>query len=347
MKDKQGHTGRRKNVCIMFLDIRDFTPFSESREPEEVVSYLNSLFGFMIEIVQKHNGIINQFLGWFPWPHSGHLFRILKVLFIQLKQRVGNCNHRKTEETLKGNIPPTRIGIGLHYGEAVTGNIGSAMRKQYSITGSVVNIASRIEKLTRQYKTEVLVSEEVVSVVDEKIRNEFSSVGMVKVKGSERMISLFRLREPVQKRKMMKMKKLNQLLPDVEEYVTGFSPGNGPMALSIIILTTHSGVVKMWSLFGTHENLNEEEMDIVKIAAWFHDVGYLKQYRDHEEVSIHIAEGFLNGKGVERKHVERITECIRSTVIPNIRPIRYLPCYVMQIKDASGDGTVSRYNREA
>jgi len=200
LKDKQGHTGRRKNVCIMFLDIRDFTPFSESREPEEVVSYLNSLFGFMIEIVQKHNGIINQFLGdgfmaTFGAPVSDPESVIHSV------EAAREIVIRKTEETLKGNIPPTRIGIGLHYGEAVTGNIGSAMRKQYSITGSVVNIASRIEKLTRQYKTEVLVSEEVVSVVDEKIRNEFSSVGMVKVKGSERMISLFRLREPVQKRK--------------------------------------------------------------------------------------------------------------------------------------------------
>jgi len=108
---------------------------------------------------------------------------------------------RKTAEIKNGNIPPTRIGIGLHYGEAVTGNIGSAMRKQYSITGSVVNIASRIEKLTRQYNTEILVSEEVVSGLDEKTRKVFNSVGKVKVKGSERMISLFRLREPVQKRK--------------------------------------------------------------------------------------------------------------------------------------------------
>ena len=175
---------------------RDFTPFSESREPEEVVSYLNSLFGFMIEIVQKHNGIINQFLGdgfmaTFGAPVSDPESVIHSV------EAAREIVIRKTEETLKGNIPLKENRSSLKQYQ----NIGSAMRKQYSITGSVVNIASRIEKLTRQYKTEVLVSEEVVSVVDEKIRNEFSSVGMVKVKGSERMISLFRLREPVQKRK--------------------------------------------------------------------------------------------------------------------------------------------------
>ena len=115
---------------------------------------------------------------------------------------------------------------------------------------------------------------------------------------------------------MMKMKKLNQLLPDVEEYVTGLFTREWPDGLVYHNIDHTLRVVKNAELIGTHENLNEEEMDIVKIAAWFHDVGYLKQYRDHEEVSIQIAEGFLNGKGVERKHVERITECIRSTVIP-------------------------------
>lgn len=196
LKDKSGHTGRRKNVCIMFLDIRDFTPFSESRDPEEVVSYLNGLFGFMIEIVQKHNGIINQFLGdgfmatfGAPVSNPGSIIDAVEASL--------EIAEKKTAEIKNGNIPPTRIGIGLHYGEAVTGNIGSAMRKQYSITGSVVNIASRIEKLTRQYNTEILVSEEVVSGLDEKTRKVFNSVGKVKVKGSEKLISLFRVKEHV------------------------------------------------------------------------------------------------------------------------------------------------------
>lgn len=198
LKDKSGLTGRRKNVCIMFLDIRNFTPFSESREPEEVVSYLNSLFGFMIEIVQEHKGIINQFLGdgfmaTFGAPVSDHDSVAHAV------EAAREIVHRKTEEIKDGNIPPTRIGIGIHYGEAVTGNIGSAMRKQYSITGNVVNIASRIEKLTKQYETEVLVSKEVVSGLDARGKMEFVSVGKVKVRGSDNMISLYKLKEQERK----------------------------------------------------------------------------------------------------------------------------------------------------
>ncbi len=194
LKDKSGHTGRRKNVCIMFLDIRNFTPFSEHREPEEVVSYLNNLFGFMIEIVQLHNGIINQFLGdgfmatfGAPVSDPDSINNAVKA-----SQEI---IRRKAIEVRNGNIPGTRIGIGLHYGEAVTGNIGSAMRKQYSITGSVVIIASRIESLTKRFNTEMLVSEEVVSNLDMNIREGFISVGTVKVKGSRKMISLYKLKE--------------------------------------------------------------------------------------------------------------------------------------------------------
>lgn len=194
LKDKSGHTGRRKDVCIMFLDIRDFTPFSEHREPEEVVTYLNNLFGFMIEIVQSHKGIINQFVGdgfmaTFGAPVSD------PDTVINAVEASREIISRKATEIKNGNIPQTRIGIGLHYGEAVTGNIGSAMRKQYSITGSVVNIASRIESLTKGFKTELLVSEEVISALDKNNRNQFNSIGQVEVKGSKKMISLYKLKE--------------------------------------------------------------------------------------------------------------------------------------------------------
>ena len=115
---------------------------------------------------------------------------------------------------------------------------------------------------------------------------------------------------------MMKMKKLNQLLPDVEEYVTGLFTREWPDGLVYHNIDHTLRVVKNAELIGTHENLNEEEMDMVKIAAWFHDVGYLKKYKDHEEFSIQIASGFLNSKGADREHVDRITGCIRSTVFP-------------------------------
>jgi len=185
--------GVRKNVCIMFLDIRNFTPFTEDKEPEEVVAYLNSLFRYMIEIIQSHNGIINQFLGdgfmaTFGAPASqGNICQ-------QAVQAASEIVERTEQENDRGNIPPTRLGIGLHYGEAVTGNIGSTMRKQYSITGNVVILASRIEQLTKEFNTPLLFSGEVFSNLEEAYRNKSRIIGPANVKGREKPIQLFCLK---------------------------------------------------------------------------------------------------------------------------------------------------------
>jgi len=184
-------SGARKKVCIMFLDIRRFTPFVEQHQPEEVVAYLNKLFGFMIEIVQSHHGVINQFLG------DGFMATFGAPVSI------GNSSQHATEasqeiiarisrEYTMGNIPLTRIGIGLHYDEAVTGNIGSTTRKQYSITGRVVIMASRIEQLNKNYNTSLLISKEVYNELNSATQGAFDLLGSSKIKGSEKLVSLYR-----------------------------------------------------------------------------------------------------------------------------------------------------------
>ena len=184
--------GTRKKVCVMFLDIRNFTPFVEHKEPEAVVAYLNSLFGFMIEIVQSHHGIINQFLGDGFMATFGAPISHGNICMNAVQSAIEIIN--KTDfDSQNGHIDPSRIGIGLHYGVAVTGNIGSTMRKQYSITGSVVILASRIEQLTKQYKSDLLMSEEVFFQLDDKTRKQLSPIGPVMVKGRELPISIYGL----------------------------------------------------------------------------------------------------------------------------------------------------------
>ena len=178
----------------MFLDIRQFTPFVEKHQPEEVVAYLNTLFGFMIDIVQSHHGVINQFLG------DGFMATFGAPVSI------GNSSQHATEasqeiidklniEFKKGNIPETHIGIGLHYDEAVTGNIGSSIRKQYSITGKVVIMASRIEQLNKKYNTSLLISEEVYNQLNNVTQNTFDWLDSSKIKGSEKKVSLYKFVE--------------------------------------------------------------------------------------------------------------------------------------------------------
>ena len=147
----------------------------------------------MIDIVQSHHGVINQFLG------DGFMATFGAPISL------GNSSQHATEaaqeiiikissEYHKGNIPKTRIGIGLHYDEAVTGNIGSSLRKQYSITGKVVIIASRIEQLNKKYSTCLLISEEVYNQLNSDTKNTFELLENSKIKGSEKLISLYRLR---------------------------------------------------------------------------------------------------------------------------------------------------------
>ena len=149
-----------REVCVMFLDIRGFTAFAEKRTPEEVVGYLNSVFEFMIESVNAHQGIVNKFLG------DGFM-----AIFGAPLRDDAHCRHAieaglaivaKVEELVQaGKIPPTRVGIGLHAGRAVVGNVGSAMRKEYTVIGDVVNVASRVEALNKQFGSQLLVTEQV------------------------------------------------------------------------------------------------------------------------------------------------------------------------------------------
>ncbi len=187
-------SGSRKKVCIMFLDIRQFTPFVEQHQPEEVVAYLNTLFSFMIDIVQSHQGVINQFLGdgfmaTFGAPVSAE--NSSQQATEAAQEIIGKINI----EYRQGNIPKTRIGIGLHYDEAVTGNIGSAVRKQYSITGKVVIMASRIEQLNKKYGTSLLISREVYNQLDKNTQNKFAWLKATKIKGSEKLVSLYKYLE--------------------------------------------------------------------------------------------------------------------------------------------------------
>jgi adenylate cyclase len=182
-------SGKRKDVCIMFLDIRDFSHYVEYKDPEDVVSYLNYLFSYMIEAVEANHGIINQFLG------DGFM-----ATFGAPVPDQSSCEHavaaskeiikRTREESDKGNIPKTRLGIGLHFGEAVTGNIGSSVRKQYSITGNVVIIASRIEQLNKKFNSQLMISEEVYNELAHVHKKSFFPIGRVNIKGSEKPVML-------------------------------------------------------------------------------------------------------------------------------------------------------------
>ncbi len=155
----------RHFVCVMFLDIRGFTPIAEKMTPEELITYQNDVFGFMIDIVQQSNGNINQLLGdgfmaTFGAPVSSG--NDCQMAYSAARKIIAEVDDRNQ----KNLIRPTKIGIGLHAGFVVTGNVGSDARKQYSVTGNPVIIASRVEQLNKKYNSSLIITKAVYDQLD-------------------------------------------------------------------------------------------------------------------------------------------------------------------------------------
>ena len=189
---KGGLEGETREICVLFLDIRGFTSFAESRQPAEVVDYLNTLFAFMVEIIGRHGGTVNKFLGdgfmaLFGAPVSTENDSANAV---QAALEIQNTLARAIEI---GQVPPTRIGIGIHRGEALTGLIGSVERQEYSVIGDVVNLASRVEALNKKLGTEILITQKVWAQAGGELMATAKALGPMEVRGREARVELYSL----------------------------------------------------------------------------------------------------------------------------------------------------------
>ena len=152
--------GEKREVVIMFSDIRGFTPLAESLSPEATIRLVNRHFSRMIEVIRAHHGIIVDFLGdavlafFDPLDHSlEEAVRQAVACALEMQEAQAAANAAVTE------YPPLQMGIGLHAGEVVVGNIGSESRAKYGIVGSAVNLTHRIQGQAQG--GEVVVSEAV------------------------------------------------------------------------------------------------------------------------------------------------------------------------------------------
>jgi adenylate cyclase len=160
LSQRDGPETELRDVCMMFLDIRGFTTLSESMHPQAVVDLLNQFFELTIDIVNEHGGIVNKFLGdgfmaAFGAPLSDGRDAQNAVEAAQAILAAVDAAQASDQMT------QLSIGIGLHAGRAIVGSVGSPSRKEYTLIGDTVNLASRIEGLNKRFGSRLLLSMEV------------------------------------------------------------------------------------------------------------------------------------------------------------------------------------------
>ncbi len=190
---KEGKTkleGERKKVTILFSDLRQFSKISESLPPEEVVELLNNYFEKMIEIIFKYKGTLDKILGdglmvlfGAPLDDENQEMNAINTALKMQEELENLCNRWKNQ-----GKPYLKMGIGIHTGDAVIGNIGSDRHLEYTAIGMAVNFAYRLEQATKQYKSPILISHSVA----QGIKNiPLKSHGYFKTKEAETNIEIF------------------------------------------------------------------------------------------------------------------------------------------------------------
>lgn len=187
--------GNRRDVTVMFTDIRGFTQMSEQMPPEEVVGLLNGYFSRMVAAVFDHGGTLDKFIGdgmmivfGAPLEQPDYAFRAVQT-GLRMRAELVEFNAERAAH----GPPPLKIGIGIHTGDCIIGNIGTDRRLDFTAIGDTVNTASRIESLTKDYGVDILISEDtqkriaalvqVRSVGDAPIRGRVGQLGLFALKG--------------------------------------------------------------------------------------------------------------------------------------------------------------------
>ncbi|MBE7440624.1 MAG: HAMP domain-containing protein [Spirochaetales bacterium] len=185
-------------AAIMFADIRNFTAMSASMSPADVLLFLNSYLRDMIDVIATSGGIIDKFIGdgilavfGAPVRSTNYCDQALEAA-LQMQAAVNRLN---IERRSGGKRQPIAIGIGVHAGPIIAGNIGNDRKREYTVIGDTVNLASRIEGLTKRYKSSILVSETVFSALSPQMRVTVQAheIRGVRVRGKQEPIGLFRI----------------------------------------------------------------------------------------------------------------------------------------------------------
>jgi class 3 adenylate cyclase len=191
--------GEKRDATVMFIDIRNFTPLAESIDPKTLIAILNNFFSLCISTITKHGGFIDKFIGdaimvvfGAPEPDADHSSSAVACA-IELSKALGTMNAwvRSLGVTWEFGY-----GIGINSGEVIVGNIGTETRMEYTALGDAVNVASRLERLTRQLERPILVGEACAKGCAERTDHySFEGPYNARLKGKSEAVKVYAVRE--------------------------------------------------------------------------------------------------------------------------------------------------------
>ncbi len=188
-----GLGGKRKNVSVLFSDIRSYTTLTEKLQAEEVVVMLNKYFEVMVDVVFEYGGTLDKYIGdalmavfGSPAPLEDHAWCAMQTA-VKMRDKLAEFN---LERIANGELP-IGIGMGIHSDEVVSGNIGSSKRMELTSIGDGVNLASRLEGASKQYGTDLIISDNTYR--DYKDRLHVRELDFITVKGKSEPVIVYEL----------------------------------------------------------------------------------------------------------------------------------------------------------
>jgi adenylate cyclase len=185
--------GERKDVTVLFSDIRGYTTLTENLEADKVVEMLNAYFETMVEAVFNFEGTLDKFIGdalmavyGAPLPLKNHAWAAIQSA-LDMRQRL----HRFNRDRMATRQPEICIGVGISSGEVVSGNIGSQRKMEYTVIGDGVNLSSRLEGVTKEYGCDIVLSEYTYSLCKDRIW--VRELDRTQVKGKRNAVNLYEL----------------------------------------------------------------------------------------------------------------------------------------------------------
>lgn len=188
--------GKKTEVAILMTDIRNFTTMSEQMDPWDIVALLNDYFPRIINVIFSHQGMVDKFIGdsilavfGVPSPREDDSLRAVRAA-LEMRRQLEAINRERRQKKLR----TIEMGIGITSGIVISGNIGSERRMDFTVIGDPVNLAARLEGLTKEVERKILVSEQVQQVIAKEIPCE--SLGEFSVKGKREKVPVFAVVAP-------------------------------------------------------------------------------------------------------------------------------------------------------